>query len=56
MNNCITFWRDGSYRIWGGMDAEYSKTDPDYLTTIPLTEEEIKSLSLLIEDNSTLAP
>ena len=31
----MTIWKDGSYKIWGAVDALYAKDDPDYFVTIP---------------------
>jgi len=30
----ITVWRDGTYQVWGGMDAYYAQSDEDFLTNI----------------------
>lgn len=34
----LTVWSDGSYQLWGAMDAEYAKGDSNYLLTIPVSE------------------
>ncbi len=34
----ITVWKDGSTRVQGAMDAEYCKTDEDYLVTRSLED------------------
>jgi len=30
----VSIWKDGSWKVWGGMDAYYAQNDPDYLLTI----------------------
>ena len=35
-SNTITFWKDGTYKIWGGMDDQYAKSDKDYKCSLPL--------------------
>lgn len=32
----VTFWRDGTWRLWGAMDAYYAQNDEGYVTTVPL--------------------
>ena len=34
----VTIWADGTWKVWGAMDAHYSKDDEGYLVTIPLKE------------------
>jgi hypothetical protein len=34
----LTIWSDGSYKVWGAMDAFYAQTDTDYLISIGLKE------------------
>jgi len=34
----LTVWKDGTWKVWGAMDAYYSRGDPNYLVTIPLKE------------------
>lgn len=34
----LTVWSNGTYMVWGDMDAEYVKGDPEYLTTIPIRD------------------
>jgi hypothetical protein len=34
----ITVWRDGTWKVWGCIDAQYAETDPDWLSTIPLSK------------------
>ena len=34
----LTVWADGTWKVWGAMDAHYSKDDEGYLVTIPLKE------------------
>lgn len=36
--HAVTIWKDGSYKIWGAMDAHYAQSDPDYLATIGVAE------------------
>jgi len=37
-NNCITIWKDGTWKAWGGVDAHYAQADPNYLLTIPMKD------------------
>jgi hypothetical protein len=34
----ITIWKDDTWKIWGGMDAFYAQSDPDFLLNIGLDE------------------
>lgn len=34
----VTVWKDGTWKVWGAMDAFYAQTDPDYLVTIAIKE------------------
>ena len=34
----LTVWVDGTWKVWGAMDAHYAKDDEGYLVTIPLKE------------------
>lgn len=34
----VTVWKDGTWKVWGAMDAFYAQSDPDYLVTIPLKD------------------
>jgi hypothetical protein len=34
----VTVWKDGTWKVWGAMDAFYAQADPDYLVTIPAKE------------------
>jgi hypothetical protein len=36
----ITIWKNGEYRVWGGMDAFYAQADPDFLVNIALSDIE----------------
>lgn len=33
----ITVWKDGTWKVWGSMDAQYAETDSNYLLTIPIS-------------------
>ncbi len=33
----ITVWKDGSWKIWSSLDAEYAANDVDWLVNIPLS-------------------
>lgn len=35
----VTVWRDGRYKFWSAADAAYAQNDPDWLATIPLTQQ-----------------
>lgn len=41
----LTIWKDGSYQVWGGADANYAQADPDYLVSIGLGELQILAMS-----------
>lgn len=34
----VTVWKDGTWKVWGAMDAFYAQSDPDYLVTIALKD------------------
>lgn len=34
----ITVWQDGTWRLWGAMDAYYAQSDAGYVATIPLKD------------------
>lgn len=34
----VTVWKDGTWKVWGAMDAFYAQSDDDYLVTIALKE------------------
>lgn len=34
----VTIWKDGTWKVWGAMDAFYAQADEDYLVTISLRE------------------
>ncbi len=34
----VTIWKDGTWKVWGAMDAFYAQSDDDYLLTIALKE------------------
>jgi hypothetical protein len=34
----VTVWKDGTWKVWGAMDAYYAQSDEDYLVTIPLRD------------------
>jgi hypothetical protein len=34
----ITVWSDGTWKVWGAMDAHYAQSDPTYLLTIPIKD------------------
>lgn len=39
----VTVWRDGTWRRWGAMDAQYAQGDPNYLVTIPVIDIELEA-------------
>lgn len=34
----ITVWKDGTWQVWGALDAYYAQNDPNWLLTIPLKD------------------
>ena len=44
----VTIWSDGTWKVWGAVDAHYAKDDEGYLVTIALKEiiAEQEALSL----------
>lgn len=38
MDKVISVWGNGTWKVWGAMDAFYATGDEDYLVTIPLKE------------------
>ncbi|MCJ7559161.1 hypothetical protein MUO79_00905 [Candidatus Bathyarchaeota archaeon] len=36
----ITVWTDGTWKIWANLDAEYAANDPNWLVNIPCKELE----------------
>ena len=34
----ITVWKDGTWMVWGVLDAYYAQNDPEWLVTIPLKD------------------
>jgi hypothetical protein len=34
----VTVWKDGTYRVWGAMDAYYARNDPDWLAEFGVSE------------------
>lgn len=38
----ITVWKDGTYKEWDELSAEYAGSDPEWLVNIPSTDEERK--------------
>lgn len=37
-DKAITVWKNGGYKVWRSLDAQYASDDPDWLTNIPLKE------------------
>lgn len=50
-----TVWKDGTFQLWGAMDAFYAQTDPDWLCTcpIPIIEPDVKPATQSLGENGT---
>ena len=34
----VTVWKDGTYKVWGAMDAYYAQADPDFLMNVGVVD------------------
>lgn len=36
--HAVTIWKDGTFKVWGVMDAFYAQADPDFFLNIGMAE------------------
>ena len=37
MDKVITVWKDGTWKLWDSLDAQYAANDKDWLVNIPIS-------------------
>ena len=46
----LTVWKDGCFKVWGAVDAEYAQADPDFFVNIGV-EQILHEMGLDFEES-----